>query len=494
MMAAAIDVENRRELFVDDHVLDSLDGCRLRLHHPSPAGKALAYDEPWETGEKGSASFFTTVLEDGGTYRMYYRAHAKHVCYAESADGINWVKPKLGLVEADGSDQNNIILAECQNSFSPFLDPRPDVPPAQQYKASMERKSESKVFTEMGLNLYASGDGIRFTKIGDEPGIPWTIPNHFDSQNVMFWSEAESQYVMYARYMVGEDGVHIDVEDYAYRLQHDVETLIARDRERGVYIRSTARATSPDCLNWSEFTPMEYSDTESVTPSAQLYTNQTTPYFRANHIYVSLPGRIFFGKLKSKSGYEPLHESSSGDCSDGAFMTTRAGSHRYDFTFRESFLRPGIGDENWTTRNNYPAHGLIQTGEAEMSLFVQRHYTQPTAHLERMTLRLDGFASLSAEYDEGQAITKPVRFSGDRLELNYSTSAAGALRVELVDGSGAPIEGFRLEDCDWLIGDEISRFVSWKGSTDLGEKLSGQTIRIRFVMNDADVYSFRFVD
>ena len=172
-------------------------------------------------------------------------------------------------------------------------------------------------------------------------------------------------------------------------------------------------------------------------------------------------------------------------------MTTRAGSNRYDFTFRESLLRPGIGDKNWTTRNNYPACGVIQTGETEMSIFVQRNYAQTSAYLERMTLRLDGFASLNAGYDEGKMITKTLDFTGNKLELNYSTSAAGRIRVEILDESGTPLEGYGIDDCDDLIGDEISGYVSWRGSTDLS-KISDRPVRVRFVMNDADIYSLRF--
>ena len=194
-MATPIDLNNRREPFVDDHVLDSLDGCRLQLHHPTPAGTVLAYDEPWERGENGSASFFTTVFQDGDLYRMYYRANLEYVCYAESADGIHWVKPELGLVEVEGSSQNNIILDNCQNAFCPFLDVKPGVPSEQRYKANMERDSHSGVPSEKGLNFYESSDGTRFRIVADAPVIPWTIPNHFDSQNVMFWSDVESQYV-----------------------------------------------------------------------------------------------------------------------------------------------------------------------------------------------------------------------------------------------------------------------------------------------------------
>ena len=113
----------------------------------------------------------------------------------------------------------------------------------------------------------------------------------------------------------------------------------------------------------------------------------------------------------------------AGDVSDGVLLTTRAGSTRYDFTFKESFVRPGLGSENWTSRSNYPALGVVQTGPAEMSFYVQRHYGHEMAHLQRMTLRLDGFASLHAPYAGGQMVTTPLTFAGRYLELNYATSA-----------------------------------------------------------------------
>ena len=104
-MTHAIDLGDRRELFVDHHVIDTMDKSSLKLGSPTPAGTAITYDEPWERDEKGSASFYITVLQDGDTYRMYYRGHVAHVCYAESVDGIHWVKPNLGLVESGGSAQ-----------------------------------------------------------------------------------------------------------------------------------------------------------------------------------------------------------------------------------------------------------------------------------------------------------------------------------------------------------------------------------------------------
>ena len=59
-------------------------------------------------------------------------------CYAESRDGHEWTQPKLGIVEINGSRENNVILraSPFSTNFSPFLDDRPDVPADQRFKAT----------------------------------------------------------------------------------------------------------------------------------------------------------------------------------------------------------------------------------------------------------------------------------------------------------------------------------------------------------------------
>jgi hypothetical protein len=126
-----------------------------------------------------------------------------------------------------------------------------------------------------------------------------------------------------------------------------------------------------------------------------------------------------------------------------------------------------------------------------MSLYVMRHNQQPTAHLERLVLRVDGFASLHAPYAGGEMTTKRFCFRGQELVLNYATGAAGHVRVELQDAGGAPIQGYALEDADPITGDEIERVVSWGGRRDLSG-LSGQPVRMRVQLVDADLYSFQF--
>ena len=99
--------------------------------------------------------------------------------------------------------------------------------------------------------------------------------------------------------------------------------------------------------------------------------------------------------------------------------------------------------------------------------------------------------SLHALYQGGTLQTRPLKFSGSRLVLNYSTSAAGSIRVEIQDPSEEPIQGYALEDCREIYGDETQREVIWQTDSSVQE-LAGRTIRLKVSMRDADLYSLRF--
>jgi hypothetical protein len=229
------------------------------------------------------------------------------------------------------------------------------------------------------------------------------------------------------------------------------------------------------------------------TPLDHLYTNQTSPYFRAPQIYIAIgarfmPKRQVISEAQAKAlNVNPDYFK---DCSDAVLMTTRGGN-TYDRTFMQSFIRPGIGLENWVSRSNYPVLNVVQTGQTEMSVYVNESYAQPTAHIKRHTLRLDGFASLHADFTAGEALTKPFVFKGKELEINYATSAAGYVKVEILDEENKPVKGFALNDCQEIIGNEISRTVLWNGNENVS-RLAGKTIRLKFYLKDADLYSIKF--
>jgi hypothetical protein len=99
---------------------------------------------------------------------------------------------------------------------------------------------------------------------------------------------------------------------------------------------------------------------------------------------------------------------------------------------------------------------------------------------------------VQAPLSGGEILTHPLVFDGRYLVLNFSASAAGSVRVEVLPrNSDTPLEGFALDQCVELLGDDLQRTVSWRGRPDLG-RLSGAPVRLRFVLRDADLYSLRF--
>ena len=152
-------IGSNRELFVDDFLIDQLDGASLKMHAPKDEGVAFYLDKPWE----GKFSLYSTIIKDGDTYRAYYRGlpdvkdgnDRELTCYAESTDGINWYKPDLGIFEINGTTKNNVILVdrELTHNFSPFLDSNPNAKPNERYKALAGKQ-------RTGLYALSSSDGI----------------------------------------------------------------------------------------------------------------------------------------------------------------------------------------------------------------------------------------------------------------------------------------------------------------------------------------------
>ncbi len=467
LWASPVALEDRRELMVDSCLIESLEGARLVLHEPRDEGPVLPFDQPWE----GRFCAYCTVIRDGGRFRVYYRGKpdaqrdgaGEVTCVAESADGRVWIRPKLGLISIGGSRDNNVVLAadDLSHNFSPMLDANPAAPAEQRFKAVGGTMRS-------GLAAFASPDGLRWNRLGPNPvftraDTPFSYV--FDSQNVVFWSETERRYVMYFRMFL--------------------------DRKRRI-----ARAESQDFLAWTNVMVMDYRAADGrPAPIEELYTNQTHPYFRAPHLYVSLAARFMPGRqvlTEEQARAIQVHPAYFKDASDAVFMTSRGGSV-YDRTFMSAFVRPGIGPRHWVSRTTYPALNVVPTGEHEMSAYVNQDYAQPTAHLRRYSMRLDGFASVRAPHEGGELRTRLLTFKGRRLLLNFGTSAAGGIRIEIRDASGNPLPGFALEDSLEIIGNEIERAASWKGGESVA-RLSGQRVRLRFVMKDADLYALRFAE
>jgi len=478
---AILNIGKRRELFIDGFLIGGLGGyAQLRLHHPVAREIVMVHDQPWE----GSSCGYHTVFRDGEIYRMYYRGLHWDLrrpkgddqlepvyCYAESEDGVRWRKPELGVVEFNGSRENNIILKGIgTHNFSPFKDPNPDCEPGALYKALGGIKREG------GLFAFRSPDGVHWTMMKEDPVI---TDGAFDSQNVGFWDPTIGKYRAYWRYFT--------------------------ENQDGARCRAIRTATSTDFLVWCDQADLTYAD----SPEEQLYTNQVKPYFRAPHLLIGLPTRYVdrgwsdstraLPELENREERSSVNQRYGTAVTEGLLMASRDGVL---FTrWNEAFVRPGVQRPGtWRYGHQYSAWHAVETESAidgapnEISLYYSEgHPSDVSVGIRRYTLRMDGFVSVWAPASGGELITRTIIFEGKRLAINFSTSAAGSIQVEIQEPGGKPVPGFSIEDCQEVFGDELERSVTWGDGADLGQ-LSGEPVRLRFVLRDADLYSLRFAD
>ena len=204
MTLKPIEISSRLELFVDDYLVDRTEGD-VSFHVHKPAGKEVVMTNDKSSWEDDDWAYFS-VFKDGDVFRMYYRglhhggglqARGEPMCYAESKDGIHWVKPDMGLFSCEGSSDTNIVLGgdhrkwpateKWQGNLSletdlgwradmvPFKDTNPNAQADAKYKALVRGcRGPHQVLegqTDNGMYPFKSPDGIHWTLMRDKPVI-----------------------------------------------------------------------------------------------------------------------------------------------------------------------------------------------------------------------------------------------------------------------------------------------------------------------------------
>ena len=354
----------------------------------------------------------------------------------------------------------------------PFKDTNPLCPPSEKYKAvGTVTRGEVSV-----LMAYKSSDAIHWSLLSDDL-IMNEKEGAFTSQNIAFWDSVNNKYRLYYR----------------------------KSRPLSGYtdgIRDVKASESKDFKNWSKPVFLKYPG----APDEEIYTNQIIPYFRAPHILLGFPTRYVDRGWVYSTNHLPMleHRKLRSEFSfregtavtDGLFMSSRDGLVFHRWT--EAFMRPGLGKHNWVYGDNYQNLGLVLTksdiegAPDEISLYATEDYfTGKGSKLRRFTIRVDGFISIFAPLTGGEVITKPFVFDGNKLIINFSTSAAGSIKFEFQDENGKVIHGYSMEDCEEIFGDLIEGIVKWKDGIDVS-KLSGKTVKLRIFLKDADLYSIKF--
>ena len=247
-------VGDRKQLLFDDAFFSQHERFWWRVCPPKKTGEHnLVADKPWENF---IINWFT-VRQDGGKYRMWYEAYDKaaagddqaRYCYAESKDGIHWVKPVLGLVEYGGSKANNILFDHLggapEHGGTVFKDPM--APPQQRYKfIYLSADQERKHWTVWGAT---SPDGLHWQRHDAGP----ILNVGSDTQTVAFWDESLSKYVTYCRLWT--------------------------------HSRTIGRSESADFFKFPEAAEVMRCD-ELDPPDTDLYNNAALKYPYADHAYL----------------------------------------------------------------------------------------------------------------------------------------------------------------------------------------------------------------
>jgi len=438
-MDRSYDVTGKRELFIDDLLIDQKRNAGLKLHYPIE--QPSSPDKP--------DGHYLTVMKDPRQYWLFYRGMdtvyqgsnysnnpGEFVGVARSHDGLRWELPELNRFPGQSVPANTLFYGKdaITHNFVPFYDASPDCPPEARYKAVAGVKETN------GLFAFHSADGLNWKQYGNVPVIPFEPQKAggymLDSQNVAFYSECEKCYVMYLRVWKTADGL--------------------------TGLRSFAKTTSRDFLHWSKF--------EFLTVNRKdehLYVSGLAPYVRAPQIYVGAATRYFGDR---------------GSATDVTLLFSRGGKGIVR-PFPGAWINPGLDPERWLNRMNYIAWGIVQNGENELILYHNRKKLM-------YKLRTDGFISLSSGLQTGTVLTEVLSHRRCGLELNLSTSAGGFFQLEVCDENANAIPGFTFKDMEPFWGDRIGWEPEWKGGK--FSDLPGGRFRLRLRMKECDLFSIHF--
>jgi len=417
--------------------------------HPRPV---LTPEMPWEAG-----GFTCSVIYDETecVFKMWYLTglpSGRNVtCYAVSEDGIAWRRPSLGLVEYQGSKANNIVIGpeyhEGLDHYESVLKDSLESDPARRYKA-LGWSSYDWDGPLAGIYTAVSPDGLHWTHTPEpvfryhpRPGTKDLGP--VGDAHCLMIDTLQRRYVAFLRH-----------------LPH-----------RGIsFSDDFARWTQPETFMWA----LNHQQ-ELYNNSGFVYGDQ---YLGLLSVFDLDPKRhdINCWLISSRNGRDwerspaPAPIIGCGEVGEwNRFMSWNGGSppvrigDRLYFYFRGSARRHG------------PYEGPDNT-DAPVCVGLA-------------TLRLDGFASLDASFDGGEVVTTPWRIEGGELLLNAKCDF-GEIRVELMDEADHPLAGYTLGDCLPLRADSTALQVRWKEHSDLAGA-AGKTVRLRFVLKNARLYSYR---
>lgn len=477
-------------------VADFPYGVRLEGQRGEVVGPLFEMDRPWE---RGYLMYVNSILFWEGKYRLWYtmvpddyrNADVQwHVdigwvlCYAESDDGFNWVKPEIGLTTWEGQKTNWVYGRQLSpNAFAsgaPFIDPH--APEEERFKLlyrSEEKRPDMNAFIERQRQRF--GDDIDPKAIGGKPGQFGTCAptSGAVSADGIHWKPIDDPIMMYCSDQMNTAMWDGNIEKYVgyFRML------------RGGNRRSVGRSETADFRKWPTPTPcleipLDWKPSDDIMhcpvvaypgTSPTVYVMQSTLFHRDSdcrdiQLATSADGRYW----QWLPGGPSVPANPQGP--------TRKGNFSFDYQELECGygIVPLSGD-----RIGMPAVAY------EFPYKHPRWNGSTLGAPAYVTWKTDRIGALVAD-EQGEFATFKIKVPARELSLNMAgIGAAGGINVELRDAKNKPIPGHTFAESDLIAGDCIDKRVTWQGTADMSA-LVGEVVSLRVRLRRARLFAFEF--
>lgn len=400
-------------------------------HRPvcHPLNPILTADRPWElnmAGDPYAAPFSGGVWLDGDRFRMWYSAgggkrNGLITCYAESPDGVNWVKPELDVVPG-----TNIVDTLEHDCVTVLLD-RHEKDAARRYKMFCVAFNTPSC---VSMVLKYSPDGIHWSE-------PQALSGELYDRCSAYYDEPRGRYVL-------------SLKHKHPRLGRTRNYLAAEDPEMLVSLahRVYPGMTDKNIRYWFNADSLDERHPRFPDIRPQIYNHDATAYAGG------LLGQFVVWKGPENGECNRLNIQKRNEIclgwSDDGFHWKRPD--------RRAFI--GVNDSvpgAWNAGNVQSVAGCpVVRGDSLYFYFSGRAESKPV-HASNFstglaTMRRDGFASIRADSGEGKAELSGAwgGFPGaSSLYVNARSIPKGGgeswLRVEFLDGAGKALAGYETD-------------------------------------------------
>ena len=482
------DIGQRMQLFLDsDSYADRWDVVR-RVNEPAKyhGNPVVVPDQPWER----AVGLPNVIWDDeeqlfrmwyanydsgrwGGDLRLSegYKRVTYMISYAESADGLQWTKPLRDLVPYMGFDRTNIIFQGRVNAqeFHVMLTPQ----------HMRERGKFMLWYRDLPRD---DGDSSVMTAFSDD-GIGWsghreTYPWALDAEHSPIYDEERGLWLLYAR-------------------PHALAANERRFTAENVRTRVSV-SVSEDLESWTPPRHIVVPDELDLDPEGE---GEDT-YF-IDRMSAMKYGNQYIGFLSC----QPRHGTGRGHIE---LTSSPDGIKWHRSALREAFIAPGR-EGDWDGGHTWMVPRLVTRGHWIYFYYVgsdrpwRTRFPENTKAIGMARIRRDRFVGQYGDIDGGWLLSREVKVSGSRLLINcspehraFNMRHRGRVRVELLDRTHGPgrddhLAGYGLDDCDPIRADDYAHVVTWQGDPDLSA-LRGKPIYLRFYMESAYLFGFRFAD